>query len=203
MNTLKYRALLLTLAILAVPVHAAPWQPKDAEADAFIKSYSFDSLKALAEEALAFSADSGKISPELAACARDKLPMREVLPGLRPIVAASFSSDATLKQATGFFLSSTGIKLKEFGLQSLRQVLRAKWRGQQPPQIASLPPGFNQADMASTQAFNDSLAGKEFGKFVSEGLPKMPKVDLIAMAVNACKQSGVGAAAQKVPAAHP
>lgn len=200
MKTFLHSAVLAALATLAMSAHAAPWQPADADADAFIESYSFESLKTLAEEALTFSVESGKISPELAACARDKLPMRELLPALRPIVATSFSSDSSLKQATGFFLSSTGIKLKNYGIKTLRDTMHAKLHGQQPPKMADLPPDFNRADMASTNAFNTSAAGKEFSKFVTEGLPKMPKVNLIAMAVNECTRSGVSGAAQKAPA---
>ncbi len=179
------RHTLLILALLGAPAaHGAPWQPTDAESDAFVEAYAFTNLNALTDEALALKVQSGGMSSELAACVRDKVQWSKVLPPLRPIVAKTFSSRQNLEQATAFFNSPTGGKIKEIGAQILRNALRTKFPGERKP----VPPSVQttKEDEAAAGNFFESPAGKDFNRFVAEGQPHMAKMDLLTPATEEC-----------------
>jgi hypothetical protein len=177
---------LLIVAMLLFSTCCDASQPSPAQSDAFIQVYSFDVLEAIVDESLIYKVESGQLNEAQAACARGKIKLNDLLPRTRPIVTAIFQDANTLNEATAFFSSSTGKKLKDFGKTTLRGILRAKLRGQQPPASASVPPAFSQQDAEAALQFNNSPAGQQFGRFVREGLPQMRRDDLIEPAIASC-----------------
>lgn len=172
--------LLYTAASYALP-------PSNAESDAFIKAYSFDVLKALVDENLAFKVESRQLTKAHADCARMKINLNHLLSQARPIVSATFKDSEAVNQATAFFSSPTGTKLKDFGIATLRDFLRAKLRGQQPAASPSVPPTFTEQDIRVATDFNNSPAGQQFVRFVSEGLPQLRRVDQLEPALVSCR----------------
>lgn len=173
-------ALLLSTACYAAPV-------SDTDADDFIKAYSFDVVQALVDVNLSHRVDSGQLTKAQAECAKTSIRWDDFLTRARPIVADTFPDSRTVSQATEFFLSPTGTKLKEFGITTLKDILKAKAVGRQPPPPASLPPSFTAEDVRVAGAFNNSVVGQRFGLFVTEGLPKLQRVDLLGPAIASCK----------------
>lgn len=181
------------LALLLAAGRSFAIQPSDAQADAFLRAYSFDALKALATEGLAMKVASKTLTQAQADCIRGRLNFEVILPTSRPIVAATFGDAALVDQATAFFSSPTGLKLKAFNIATLQSYLRAKQKGEPPPAAPAVPPSFSAKDVQIASAFNDSDAGQAFARFVRNGLPRLPKNDVMAAAVSAC---------QAAPAAH-
>jgi hypothetical protein len=148
---------LLSAVCYALPVSGI-------DSDAFIKAYSFDVLQALADANLGHKVDSGQLTKRQAECARASIPWEDMLPPARPIVADAFQDSRTVNQATEFFLSPTGIKLREFGTATLKDIMKAKASGQPPPPSASIPPSFTEQDVRIAANFNNSVVGQQFGR---------------------------------------
>jgi hypothetical protein len=186
------RYALLALALLAPAAQAGQWKPSVAESDAFVKAYAYTVMRALMEEGLDLKVESGKVSLALAACLKQKMQLSALLVPLRPIVASSFSSRQSLRQATAFFRSPTGLKIKASGAQELRDMLR-QHAGATPrlardtPQLVATP-----ADAAAADRFSRSQAGRDFQKFVGDGLPRLGAVDVFGTATEECAKQGGG-----------
>ena len=177
----------LALLFAAGPSFATP--PTDAQSDAFLRAYSFDALKVLATEGLTVRVASKALTPAQADCIRGRLDFEAILPMSRPMVAAMFQNAALVDQATAFFSSPTGLKLKAFNIETLRNYLRAKQHGEPPPSVPAVPPTFSANDAQIASTFNDSPAGQAFTRFVQNGLPRLPKNEVMAAAVSKCRSS--------------
>ena len=164
-------------------------QPSDAQSDAFLRAYSFDALKALATESLTIKVASKTLTQAQADCIRGRLNFEAILPMSRRIVAGIFGDAALVDQATAFFSSPTGVKLRAFNIATLQSYLRAKQNGQSPPSVPAVPPSYSAKDVQIATAFNDSPAGQAFARFVQNGLPRLPKNDVMAAAASACRSS--------------
>lgn len=182
---LRYVLLALALALVSFPAQAGTWRPTDAESDAFVRAYAFTVMAALMEEAIALKVEAGKMTPAVGTCLRKKMALGELFVPLRPIVAGSFSSRKNLKQATVFFTSPAGVKLKTFGARQLRVALReASGAAPDPAQGAQF--NATQEEAMAAQKFAQSAAGKEFDRFVEAGLPEMGKVDVFGPVAEEC-----------------
>ena len=185
------RYALLALALFSAAAQAGRWQPAAAESDAFVKAYAYTVMRALMEEGLDLKVESGKVPPALAACLKQRMQLDALLAPLRPFVASSFGSRKSLREATAFFRSPAGMKMKAFGAQHLRDMLRQNAGAA--PRPAGAAPQFEAtaADAAAVDRFARSQAGRDFEKFVADGMPQLGEVDVFGTAVEACaKQAG-------------
>lgn len=189
MKLVRYALLALALAAASAAIHAEPappWRPTDAESDAFVRAYAFTVMEALMDEALRMKVDAGKITPAVAACLRQNMQLGNLYQPLRPYVAATFRSKQNLAQATAFFQTPTGIKMKNFGAQQLRNALRQSAGA--PGAAADPAPKLTatRADAAATRKFSESQAGKDFNRFVVDGLSHLGEVDVFGDAAAKC-----------------
>ena len=188
MKLIRYAVLALALAAGSA-AHAAPaqkWRPADADSDAFVRAYAFTVMEALMDEALAVKVDTGKITPAVAACLRKNIQLDNLYRPLRPYVASTFTSQQSLAQATAFFMSPTGIKMKKFGAQQLRNALRQSSGAPRPVAAAEPALAATAEDAATTHKFAESQAGKDFNRFVVAGLSHLGEVDVFGDAAAKC-----------------
>lgn len=145
----------------------------DNEADAFVSAYSLEVLEALVGEEISIRASLGQIDGSISNCIHDKLVPGDIFQRIRPYVKESFRSKKSLNDAMNFFLSPTGIKLREFGKSTLTEYMRAKASNQPAPTQPPIPPSFSDQDVVAANEFNDSESGKDFAVFVNKSLPKL------------------------------
>ena len=178
---------ILIASLLSTTCYALPISNVDA--DAFVKAYSFDMLQVLADETLSEKVDSGELTREQAECAKTTIRWNDVRTPARAIVADTFPDSRTVRQATKFLHSPTGMKWKEFGVATLKDMLKAKASGQQPAPAGAIPPSFTDKDFPVSANFFFSVAGQLFTRFVTEGFPKLRQVDLLEVdaAIASCK----------------
>jgi len=182
----------LVALLLSSPPWAQEWQPNPRESDAFIEAYSFPTLRAVANTIVSIKQESGEINAELADCVRKTISFSDLLVAARPIVGKTFRNRENLLKATSFYMSPTGNKIKDFGAQTLSAYLRAKAKNQPPPPRPEFPENFIQLDYMAAAQFETSPAGKDFGKFVAEGLPQLRSGNAMAEAINLCKKNTEG-----------
>ncbi len=204
MKPLRYPLLLLISLLTACAQSSQPqtpgsgqWQPTQEESDAFVKAFSFQTLKALAQEKLSADVKAGRITSRVATCAGDSLRLDQLLPSLRPLVANSFRDRSTLKEATAFFLSPLGNKISDYFKETAMN-------GQEPGSEPGLPAGFTEEDGAAMDRFEKSPAGQDFDRFLSQKMntsPKMNVLSLLDTAVVECKQRFARTASRETPAA--
>lgn len=161
-------------------------EPTSSEINAFIDAYGIvESIRITTEEQVAFFVESGKLSPAVAACIKERVSLGEARKIVAPIVAKSFTDPVLLKETTAFFASPTGKKMNEYNFGVLREAVRRALRRLPQPETG-LPPSFTPADIQAAGDFNNSPAGIAFQRFVKEGLPKIQKITLLQDAYEAC-----------------
>lgn len=168
---------------------AAAEPPSPPESDAFLKTYSFEVLKAVFDETLVQKVQAGQLTKTDAECVSGNIEWDELYSAARPAVSEAFGSSEELKAATKFFASPTGKKISTFGARTLSNFLRAQARGERPQPAPALPPSFTQKDIELAAAFNSSRAGQAFARFVNDGLPKLTKTNLLQPALAKCKSN--------------
>ncbi|MFZ2269488.1 MAG: hypothetical protein WAV95_18085 [Azonexus sp.] len=191
MNKLKTGLAFFVALLLSPFVCAQGWQPSPQESDAFIEAYSFPTLKAVANVVVSIKLESGEINTEMADCVRKNISFSDLLVAARPIIAKTFRNRDNLIKATSFYMSPTGNKIKDFGTLTLGNYLRAKAKNLPPPPRPEFPDNFTQLDQLAAAQFETSPAGKDFGKFVAEGLPQLRSGNSLAEAINLCKKNGL------------
>jgi hypothetical protein len=184
MKNAVFASCAVALALVASVAQAGNWRPTPAESDAFVRAYAFTVMQAVMEEGLEMKVESGKVTPPVAACLRKKMQLDKLLVPLRPIVAANFTSRKNLARATAFFLSPTGIKINQLSAQQLRNALRQASNSKQAAHDVQFV--VTHKDVVAADKFNHSAAGREFTRFVDEGLPKLSTVDVFGDAVEKC-----------------
>ena len=162
-------------------------QPASADIHAFISAYRvIDSLQVALEEKTIFMTESGKLSPEVAQCMREKAPLDKINDAVAQVVLSSFDKPEQLREVTKFFSSRTGKKMMESNLIVYRDMLRRRLRGQPLP-AAGVPTSFTNEDSQLIGNFDNSAAGKAFSIFVDSGLPQIQRLDLLKLAHDACR----------------
>lgn len=189
MTKTKTTLAFLMAFLLSLPLWAQTWQPSPQESDAFIEAYSFPTLRAVAKTIVSIKLETGEMNAEMADCVRKTISFSDLLVAARPIVGKTFRNRDNLIKATSFYLSPTGDKIKDFGALTLGNYLRAKARNQPPPPRPEFPDNFTQLDHLAAAQFEVSPAGKDFGKFVAEGLPQLRSGNAMAEAINLCKKN--------------
>ena len=182
---MRWKHLALVFAVLSGSALAEP--PSDKELGAFLQAYmDFPAMKSASAEALSAGVQRGKVTQEQARCIQALITPAAVLKAAKPILLDAFPDAAMVREATAFYSSPTGKKMKDFDAAILRTRVGASARGTRPPPIPSVPPTFSDQDAQASAAFKASAARQAVTRLLNEGLPRLEKRGSQSPAVTEC-----------------